>query len=266
MDLKKIKTFNLIDYARQRYGINFAIKNGKGLALCPFHPSDKEPKLSMYQDKNKSWWFKCLHENRVGSITEFKMQLEKLSKEEAESQLSKELPGPIKRVTPGISESETKKKAGQKSARLQPAKEKKKFESNKKSAKDQIKGFKKLGYVRLYRAFRDDPLWKKKRKFSQWEAFEDLYFEARGIDSPGFEFNKRIIDLKRGQLITSQRALSKRWDWSRGSVENFLKKLEKRGTITNSPSNLGRSYSIITFLNYNELNPLLDNNDKCNMH
>lgn len=155
------------------------------------------------------------------------------------------------------------KKAGQKSARSQPANiNKKRSEHNEKSAKSQIEGFKKQGYIRFYRAFRDDPLWKKERKFSQFEAFLDLYLEAWGIDRIGLEFEKRIINLKRGQLITSQRVLAKRWNWPRCSIRNFLNKLEKRGTITNCPSNLGRSYSIITFLNYNELNPWLNNGNE----
>lgn len=126
-----------------------------------------------------------------------------------------------------------------------------------KRAKSQAKGFDKKGYVRLWRSFQDDPLWKKKRKFSQWEAFEDLYLGARGVDSPGFEFEKRIIDLKRGQLITSQHKLAKRWNWSRGSVRNFLSKLERRKTIITESFLSGRTgYTIITFLKYNELNPL----------
>ena len=154
------------------------------------------------------------------------------------------------------------KKAGQKSARSQPANIKKRSEDSKNSVESQFERFKKQGYIRLWRGFRDDPLWKQKRKFSQWEAFEDLYLSAWGKECPGFEFEKRIVDLKRGQLITSQRVLAKRWNWPRCSVRNFLNKLEKRGTITNSPSNLGRSYSIITFLNYDKLNPLLNNSDK----
>jgi len=118
-----------------------------------------------------------------------------------------------------------------------------------------IQGFKKFGYVRLWRGFKDDPLWKKKRKFSQWEAFEDLYIEASGTDRI-FLFKKRHhVALKRGQLITSQRDLAKCWGWHRTSVVRFLKKLERRGTITVRPSDLGRIYLIITFLNYDELNP-----------
>lgn len=129
--------------------------------------------------------------------------------------------------------------------------------NNKAALKSQTNGFKKQGYVKLWRSFQDDPLWKQKSKFSKWEAFEDLYLNTRGMDSPGFVFKKKIVHLKRGQLITSQRILAKRWNWSRGSVENFLKKLEKRRTIAVEVHGRGRgSYTIIIFLKYNELNPL----------
>ena len=157
-----------------------------------------------------------------------------------------------------------KKKAGEKLGAIPPANDKKRSEDSKRSAESQIEGFKKQGYIRLWRGFREDPLHplNKKRKFSPWEAFEDLFLEARGKDSPRFEFEKRIVNLKRGQLIKSQRSLAKRWNWHRNSVVRFLKKLEGRGTIIITLSHLGRSYSIITFLKYNELNPMKDENDK----
>ena len=121
--------------------------------------------------------------------------------------------------------------------------------------KDRIPGYARQGYVRLWRTFRDDPLWKQKRRFSQWEAFQDLYFEARGKESPGFEFKKKKVDLKRGQLITSQRILAARWNWSRGSVEYFLRKLQIRKTITVKQSKLSHRNIIITILKYEDLNP-----------
>ncbi|MBA7496142.1 hypothetical protein ES702_06740 [subsurface metagenome] len=83
----------------------------------------------------------------------------------------------------------------------------------------------------------------------------DLYIDASWKDRI-FLFKKRHnVPLKRGQLITSQPDLAKRWGWHRTSVVRFLEKLERQGTITVRPSDLGRVYSIITFLNYDELNP-----------
>jgi len=150
------------------------------------------------------------------------------------------------------------KKAGENTTAIPPANKKERSEDNKSSAESQAERFKKQGYIRLWRAYRQHPLYplKQKKKISPWEAFLDLSIEARGKDSPGFEFEKRIVHLRRGQLITSQRKLAKRWNWSRNSVRNFLSKLERLKIITVSPSNLGRVYSIITFLEYNKLNPL----------
>jgi len=151
------------------------------------------------------------------------------------------------------------KKAGEKLALTQPATEKANLKNSKRAAKGQAEGFKKQGYIRLWRGFREDPLHpiRQKKKLSPWEAFEDLFLEARGLDSTHFQFGHRIVDLKRGQLITSQRILAKRWHWHRNSVVRFLEKLERRGTIITKIFSLGRSgYTIITLLKYNELNPL----------
>jgi len=126
--------------------------------------------------------------------------------------------------------------------------------------KSQIKGFKKLGYIRFWRGSRDDPIWKEKRKFSQFEARFDLYLEASGIDRD-FIFRKRVIKLKRGQLVVSQRELARRWNWTRGSVENYLRKLESIKTIY-VEARKGPPCSIITFLNYNENNPRKQENEK----
>jgi hypothetical protein len=121
--------------------------------------------------------------------------------------------------------------------------------------RDKSSDFKKLGYVRLWRGFRDDPLWKKKRKFSQFEAWLDLYMEARGV-SGEIIFKRARFNLKRGQLVTSQWMLARRWDWPRGSVRNFLRKLTRRNSIAVCGIPKGAGHSIITLLNYEELNPI----------
>ena len=149
------------------------------------------------------------------------------------------------------------KKAGEKKSTIPPASDKKRSEDSKRSAESQIKILERKGYFKFWRLFTDDPLYKQKRKFSQFEAWLDLYSKAQGLDNPRFVFKKKIVDLKRGELVTSQRILAKLWDWSRGSVENFLRKLEKRGTIAVEVHGRGRgAYTIINFLKYNELNPL----------
>lgn len=152
-----------------------------------------------------------------------------------------------------------KNKAGEKTSTIPPAKNKKRSEDSKKSFKSQAKGPDKKGYFRFWRSFKDDPLYKQKRKFSQFEAWLDLYSEAWGVDNPGFVFKKRIVNLKRGELVTTQRTLAKRWGWYQTSVVRFLKKLEKRKTITIKVHGRGRGgYIVITFRHYNKLNPLIE--------
>jgi hypothetical protein len=120
------------------------------------------------------------------------------------------------------------------------------------------KDFRALGFVRLWRGFQDDPLYKKRRKFSQWEAWEWLMMNARGTDLPGDKpliFHGHIVQLRRGQLATSQWELARRWGWSRGSVECFFRKLSRRKSISIKAAGRSGGYTIITLLNYEELNP-----------
>ncbi len=108
------------------------------------------------------------------------------------------------------------------------------------------------GYIKISRkAYTHDPFWNERREFSRWEAWEDL------IQSASWKKQRREIDgtvviLERGQLIASERYLAARWNWSRGKVGRFLKKLK---------SNLNRIHlktdhqtdhigTIITICNY----------------
>ncbi len=120
--------------------------------------------------------------------------------------------------------------------------------------KSQIPGIQIKGFVTFWRNFRDDPLYTEKRKFSQFEAWLDLYIEASGI-ARNVTFKKRTVFLQRGQLVTSFRDLGKKWKWSMGSVRNFLKKLERRQTIKAKTKRSGPPRTIITILKYEDLNP-----------
>jgi len=119
MDLGEIKRVNLIEYARDRWGL---VCNSSGMALCPFHP-DKKPSLSIFQTKSGSWRFKCFGCEENGSVIDFKMAMENLGKKEACSQLSKELQGPIKKVDPKILASAAKKEVPDLSAKKAAGKE-----------------------------------------------------------------------------------------------------------------------------------------------
>lgn len=106
------------------------------------------------------------------------------------------------------------------------------------------------GWFKLHRKFKDNFLWKEPRVYSRWEAWLDILSEANYDDSV-MMFDGATLKVKRGQWITSQLKLSKRWMWSRGKVERFIQTLMENGMITVQTVN--RKASMITVCNFNRL-------------
>lgn len=104
----------------------------------------------------------------------------------------------------------------------------------------------KTGYIKLYRSIKNHWLWKENRKKTPFEAWVDLMIRACHSDLKepvGVDF----IQVKRGQVLTSQLQLSKEWMWSRKMVTRFLKSLEKDGMIAVECTT---KWSMITICNY----------------
>lgn len=57
----------------------------------------------------------------------------------------------------------------------------------------------------------------------------------------------QVVPLQRGQIRMSEDALAARWQWSRGKVRRFLKKLEENGQIVQQKNNV---IGCITIINY----------------
>jgi len=109
------------------------------------------------------------------------------------------------------------------------------------------------GYVKLWRKFWDDPLWKEKRVFSRAEAWIDLFMMANGKEKEVI-FDAKPILIKRGQFLTSQRQLASRWGWGRTKTGDFLKL--RRDYYHSIEVFSDHKKSIITILNYSKYNPL----------
>lgn len=110
------------------------------------------------------------------------------------------------------------------------------------------------GYIKIWRKIWDDPLFDSRRVFSKFEAWVDLIMLAIGIDKE-IDFLGDTIDLKRGQLATSQSRLAKRWGWSRWRVDKYLKLLSSKN-VQKLSIKLYHKTTVITILNYNKYNPL----------
>lgn len=84
-------------------------------------------------------------------------------------------------------------------------------------------------------------LWKDK-PFAKGQAWIDLLFLA---DSEFIFFRGRRHRLPKGQLITSENELSKRWEWSRNKVRSFLLLLCDESMLKIDPSNSNTLITII---------------------
>src|SRR5699024_3762934 len=86
------------------------------------------------------------------------------------------------------------------------------------------------GWIKLHRKVRDNWLYQEKRVFSKFEAWMDILMRANH-KSNKILLGNELVDVEKGQFITSIRKLCDTWSWSNTKVNNFLKLLEKDGMI-----------------------------------
>ncbi|AUM89191.1 hypothetical protein RSJ15_16335 [Clostridium botulinum] len=80
------------------------------------------------------------------------------------------------------------------------------------------------GWISLYRSIQDHWLWQEK-PFSKGQAWMDLLLSANHKDKK-IVFDSNLIEVERGQFITSVRKLCDRWGWSNSKVKKFLDTLQ----------------------------------------
>lgn len=81
------------------------------------------------------------------------------------------------------------------------------------------------GWIKLHRKVKSHWLFTEKRTFTKFEAWIDLLLEVNHKDNK-FILGNDLVEVKRGQTITSIRQLCDRWNWSNSKVTKFLKMLE----------------------------------------
>jgi hypothetical protein len=107
-------------------------------------------------------------------------------------------------------------------------------------------------FLAVERSLFDDPLYRAE-KFSKWQAMIDLArraeYRPRTVD-----IGHRRIELRRGDVLTSQVKLAADWRWNRETVRVFLRYLERRGDASIRTSKATETgHTIITLLKYEEL-------------
>lgn len=102
------------------------------------------------------------------------------------------------------------------------------------------------GWISIHRKLEDSWLWEQK-PFGKGQAFIDLIIMANYQDRK-ILVNGELMNIERGQRLTSLSKLSDRWGWSTRTVKKFLKLLESDKMIVLQI--VPRRYTLITIENY----------------
>ena len=112
------------------------------------------------------------------------------------------------------------------------------------------------GYILMHRKSRKHWLHpsQENRKFSKWEAWEDILFMAAFEDKTEL-FNGDLLQISVGEFITSRLKLAQSWKWDRETVSKFLNRLIAEKMIAERkiyPKN-PKSPTMILVNNYKDL-------------
>ncbi len=104
------------------------------------------------------------------------------------------------------------------------------------------------GWIKYYRKSIQDPLYFSE-PFTKWQAWTDLLLLANHKEST---FTKRGIGIViyTGQIGYDLETLAKRWKWSRGKAERYMKSLETDMKIVRQKSNVTTIISICNYIEY----------------
>jgi hypothetical protein len=101
------------------------------------------------------------------------------------------------------------------------------------------------GWIKMHRKITENPLYFSE-PFNRTMAWIDLLLLANHTDN--FFFKRGIrVDVKIGEVGYDLDTLSKRWKWSRGKIERFLKMLENDNQIVRQKTNVTTLISIVNY-------------------
>ena len=110
------------------------------------------------------------------------------------------------------------------------------------------------GWIALHRNIREHWVYQEKRVFSKYEAWLDLLMDANHQKNK-FLFDGQLIEVNRGEFITSVRQLCERWGWSNTKVNRFLKMLEDDQMLIRKSDSKKTAISIVNYDFYQRYEP-----------
>lgn len=109
----------------------------------------------------------------------------------------------------------------------------------------------KKGWIKLHRRIQDHWIYQEKRQFSRYEAWIDLIMMANHKDNRVLIDNE-LINVEKGQLITSIRKLCDKWNWSNTKVSNFLNLLQEDEMISYKSDTKKTVINICNYSSYHD--------------
>ena len=104
------------------------------------------------------------------------------------------------------------------------------------------------GWIKLHRQIQEHWLWNKK-PFSRGQAWIDLLIMVNHKSQKTLIGNK-LIDVDRGERVTSIRKLCSRWGWSNTKTKTFLKLLENDHMISVKSDSKKTTINIVNYNDY----------------
>jgi hypothetical protein len=87
-----------------------------------------------------------------------------------------------------------------------------------------------VGWIKLHRSITSHWLYTEKRKFSKFEAWNDILLNVNFLPARTI-IKGKLININRGESIMSLETWGKRWSWDKSAVKRFLELLKKDNMI-----------------------------------
>lgn len=106
------------------------------------------------------------------------------------------------------------------------------------------------GWIKLSRNIKNNFLWEDK-PFSRGQAWIDLLMTVNHKENK-IMFNGSLVDVERGEKITSIRNLCDSWGWSNTKVKKFLELLQEEKMITYKSDSKKTTINIVNYRFYQD--------------
>lgn len=107
------------------------------------------------------------------------------------------------------------------------------------------------GWISLHREIQNHWLWEDK-PYSKGQAWVDLILMANHKPNK-FLLGNELIEVDRGQVVTSELKLMDKWGWSKVKVRKFLELLQKDNMIVKSTDKKKTTLTIVNYSDWQDL-------------